>query len=312
MVLGPGDLKPFFGKKEAIYGTTPTGTLDFFGEAIDATLRIDPHQTKEVWSDSRAYAPSSCVFEQEDAAVQLNARLHAPAEGYDWRNGLVEGALGVMSGTTPLGRLPSYSMLVELTQGPVQGLYMFNGSKVKTLTVDVPNQGAKPLLTAEVWARKATKVGAGRAVTGLQQLTLGANGTIPASPALQWKAPVTLISGATRTIYPQSWKLIIENNLTRQQGSIVGADGKSYPCTQALFEGRLDISLEMMLYLEDLQIIDEMMVNQAVASWSTSIGGRTLSLLNGHYAVDSGAWPQFAQDTMQHTVKLMFTGVSLV
>lgn len=311
MAYVPGELKPFYGKKETVYGQTPTASLDFLGEAIDATLKIDPHQTKDTWSDSRAYAPKSCVFEDEQAALQLSAQMHASTAGYDWRDGLVEMALGAMTGTSPLGRLPSYSLLVELTQGSNVGQYLFNGCKVKNLTIDVPNQGARPTFAAEVWARHARKVGADRVVTGLQSLTLGANEAVPTSAILQWKAPMTLVAGSSRTIYPQSWKLKVENNLQREQGGITGADSQNYAVARALHEGKLDIDFECDLYLEDLVIVDEMLANQAITSLSTSIGGNTLTLSNGHYKVDSGSWPTFRQDVLKHTVKLMFTGVSI-
>jgi len=311
MAYVPGELKPFFGKKETVYGQTPTSSLDFLGMAVDAQFKHELHQTKDTWSESRFYAPKSCVLEQEEAAVQISARLLSPESGYDPIAGLIEGALGTAGGTSPLGRLPSYSMLVEITQGATQGLYLLNGGKVKSLTIDVPNQGARPLLQAEIWARHAEKVGAGRVVSGFQSLTLPAAPAVPNTYALQWKAPVTLISGATRTIYPQSWKLKIENNLSRQLGSLVGADGLTYACTQALFEGKGDISLEQVLYLEDLVFLDEMLANQAITSWSTAFAGKTLTLANGHYQLDSGAWPQFEQDVMQQTLKTMHTGATI-
>lgn len=311
MAYVPGELKPFYGRKETVYGQTPTDTLNFIGEAVDAQFKIEPHQERDVWSDSRFYAPKSCVLTNEEAALQITAQLHEAVAGYDPLAGLIEGALGAVGGTSPLGRLPSYSMLVELTQGAVQGLYLFNGCKIKTLTIDVPSQGAKPLLQAEIWARHAEKVGAGRVVSGLQSLTLPAAPAPPSSPALQWKAPVTLISGASRTIYPQSWKLVIENGLQRQQGSIAGADGKHYACTQAIHEGEGQISLEQILYLEDLAFVDEMLGNQSIASWSTSFAGKTLALLSGHHKVEGGGWPQIKQDVMQQTVRTMHTGVTL-
>lgn len=311
MAYTAGELRPLYGVKETNYGVTPSGALDYYGELISATPNIDPGQTVEHWSGSRSYAPASCVFERWDATLKVQVQPRVPAAGYDWRDGLLEGALGAMSGTTPLGRLPSYSMLVELTQGAVTGQYLYNGCKVNTLTLSVDKPGGRVLLDAELQASYVSKLGAARAVTGLQQLTLGAAEAPPSSPVLQWRSPTTLVAGSTRTIYPQRLSIAIANNLQRQGGNVPGADSAGYSITAALHEGRRDITAEVELYLEDLTYIDEMLRNQAVASMATTIGGKTVTLQDGHYIIDSGSWPELRQDVMTQVVRMRFSGISI-
>lgn len=311
MAYVAGELRPLYGVKETEYGKTPAGALDYYGELISATPNLEPNQSVEHWSGSRSYAPASCVFERWDPALRVQAQPRVPATGYEWMDGLVEGALGLATGTEALGRLPSYSMLVELTQGAAIGQYLYNGCKVNTLSLSVDKPGGRVLLDAELHASYISKVGAGRAVTGLQALTLGAGEAPPSSPPLQWRAPTTLVAGSSRTIYPQRLKVDVANNLQRQGGSVPGANSAGYSITTGLHEGRREITVEVELYLEDLVIMDEMLANQAVASLSTVIGGKTLTLQGGHYIVDGGAWPELRHDVMTQTVRMRFSSVAV-
>lgn len=311
MAYTAGELRPLYGVKETEYGKTPSGALDYYGELISAAPNIEPNQSIEYWSGGRSYAPASCVFERWDPALRVQVQPRVPATGYDWMHGLLEAALGAMSGTTPLDRLPSYSLLVELTQGAAIGQYLYNGCKVHSLSLSVDKPGGKVLLDAELHASYISKVGAARAVTGLQALTLGAGEAPPSSPPLQWRAPTTLVAGSSRTIYPQRLKVDIANNLQRQGGSVPGADSAGYSITTALHEGRREISAEVELYLEDLVIMDEMLANQSVASLSTVIGGKTITLQGGHYIVDGGAWPELRHDVMTQTVRMRFSSVAV-
>lgn len=311
MAYVPGELRPLYGVKETNYGVTPASALDYLGELLSATPNIEPNQSVEYWSGGRSYAPASCVFERWDPALRVQVQPRVPAAGYAWMDGLVEGALGLTSGTEALGRLPSYSMRVELTQGAVIGQYLYNGCKVNSLTISADKPGGRVLLDAELHASYISKVGAARAVTGLQALTLGAGEAPPSSPPLQWKAPTTLVAESSRTIYPQRLSISIANNLQRQGGSVPGADSAGYSLTTALHEGRREISAEVELYLEDLVIMDEMLANQAVASLSTVIGGKSVTLQGGHYIVDGGAWPELRHDVMTQTVRMRFSSVAV-
>lgn len=311
MAYTAGELRPLYGVKETEYGKTPSGALDYLGELLSATPNIEPNQSIEYWSGGRSYAPASCVFERWDPALRVQVQPRVPATGYDWMDGLVEGALGTMNGTEALGRLPSYSMLVELTQGAAIGQYLYNGCKVHTLSLSVDKPGGRVLLDAELHASYISKVGAARAVTGLQALTLGAGAAAPSTPPLQWRAPTTLVAGSSRAIYPQRLSISIANNLQRQGGSVPGADSAGYSITTALHEGRREITAEVELYLEDLVIMDEMLANQSVASLSTVIGGQVITLQGGHYIVDGGSWPELRHDVMTQTVRMRFSSVAV-
>ncbi|OPZ32179.1 MAG: hypothetical protein BWY99_02836 [Synergistetes bacterium ADurb.BinA166] len=311
MAYVPGELKALYGVKEVSYGVTPTSALDYLGELLSATPAIEPNQSVENWSGSRSYAPASCVFERWDPAVKVAVEPRVNMAGYDWLDGLMEGALGLATGTEALGRLPSYSILVELTQGSTLGQYLMNGAKVNSLTLSVDKPGGKVRLDAELWGQYLKKLGAARALTGLQALTVGANEAAPTTLPLQWKAPVTLNAGSSRTIYPQSLKFSIKNGLTRQGENKVGADAANYAVTGQLHEGKREITVEAELYLEDLVIFDELLANQAITSLATVIGGDTITFGSGHYIVDGGAWPELKNDVMTHNVKMRFSAVTL-
>jgi hypothetical protein len=178
---------------------------------------------------------------------------------------------------------------------------------------------AKPgdiiLFDAEVLAQYACLVGGSppTTVTGLQSLTLGSQEASPSSVALQWAYPWTMTPNGVSpfTMYPESWKLTIKNNLARGPGSKTGADGAQYHLTEQLHEGVQDIELEAVLFVEDLVHITNMLANKKVDSLSTVIGGNTITLTNGNYVVDGGAWPELVQDIHKHTVKWRFTGVTV-
>jgi hypothetical protein len=311
MAYVPGELRPLYGVKEVSYGVTPTSTLDYFGELISASPAIDPNQSVEHWSGSRSYAPASCVFERWDPAVRVTVEPRVNMTGYDWLDGLMEGALGKVTGTEPLGRLPSYSMLLELTQGTAIGQYLMNGVKINQLTLSVDKPGGRIKLEAELFGQYLTKIGAARAVTGLQNLTLGANESAPTTLPLQWKAPVTINTGTARNIYPQNLKFTLKNELSRQGENKTGADSQNYAVTGQLHEGRRDITVEVELYLEDLVIFDELLANKSIASLSTQIGGDTITFQNGHYIVGTDAWPELKNDVMTHSVKMRFSAIAL-
>jgi len=311
MVYVPGELRPLYGVKEVSYGVTPTSTLDYFGELISASPAIDPNQSVEHWSGSRSYAPASCVFERWDPAVRVTVEPRVNMTGYDWLDGLMEGAMGKTMGTEPLGKLPSYSMLLELTQGTTIGQYLMNGVKVNQLILSADKPGGRIRLEAELYGQYLSKVGAARAVTGLQSLTLGSNESTPTTLPLQWKAPVTINTGTARTIYPQNLKFTIKNDLARQGENKIGADSLNYAVTGQLHEGRRDITVEVELYLEDLVIFDELLANKAITSLSTEIGGDVITFQSGHYIVDGSTWPEWRNDVMTHNVKMRFSAVAL-
>lgn len=313
MVYVPGELRPLYGVREIEYGKTPPDALAYLAELESVTPNIDANQLVEQWSGDRSYAPASCVFERWDPALKIIALPRAPSAGYDWRDGLIEGALGSIGGTSPLDRLPSYSMLVEMSQGAANvGRYLYNGCKANTLALTVDKPGGRVVLEAELFASYITKVGASGAVTGLQELTLNVAEAAPSSsPPLQWKSPMTLEAGTTRTIYPQRIRLEVRNGMQRQGANVPGADGAGYALTAALHEGRREIAAEVELYLEDMITVDEMLANQSIGSLSTVIGGQEVTLRDGHYIVDADAWPALRHDVMTHTVRMRFSAVTI-
>lgn len=311
MAYVPGELKPLYGVEESSYGVTPTSTLQYMGELLSATQAIEPNQSVENWSGSRSYAPASCVFERWDPTLKLQVEPRVNAASYDWLDGLMKGVLGTMTGTEALGRLPSYSLLVELTQGTTLGLYLMNGAKVNSVALSVDKPGGRVKLDAEVFGQYMKKLGASRTLTGLQALTVGANEAAPTTLPLQWKAPMNIVAGSSRTIYPQNWKATIKNALTRQGENKVGADGSNYSVTGQIHEGRREITVEAQLYLEDLVILDEMLANQAITSLSTVLNGDTITFTGGTYIVAPDSFPELKNDVMTHNVKMRFDAIAL-
>lgn len=309
----PGELKRLYWLDEVTHGTTPATAPQYGGEVQSVTPSFEPHQSFEVLSDAKQFSPAACVFEQIDAGFKIRSYARINASGYDWRDPLLRGALGAVGGISALGRLPSLSFLIELTRSTTYGRYLFNGCKVDKLVLTADRPGAKLLFEADVMAQYMTKcTGSPPAtVAGLQSLTLGTYEAVPTSALLQWKAPFTLNTGTPRTIYPQNWKLTIENHLVRQGESKTGADAAQYALTGQLHEGVQDVTFEADVYLEDLAAFDEMLANQAITSLATTIGGYTVTLGLGRYVVDSGALPELKQDVMTQHLKMKFSTLTV-
>jgi|GEM_PF-4316291 len=312
---GPGNLKSLYWLAESVYGTTPNTQQQFGLKTKSCTFKIDPGQLIDYWPDDKHYAQAACVNTLMEAAFSVKGNALVNASGYDWRQPLLEGALGALGGTSALGELPSYSMIVEDSKGSNYGRFLFNGCKVNQLVMSVTKPGDEILFEAEIMAQYAALAGGSppTAVTGLQSLTLGAQEAPPSSMVLQWAYPWTLTPNgvAPFTIFPKSWKMTVKNNLTRGPGSKTGADGSQYHLTQQLHEGVQEIELEAVLFVEDLTHISNMLANKKVDSLSTQIGGNTIALTNGNYIVGSDSWPELVQDVHEHTVKWRFTGVTV-
>lgn len=294
-----GDLKTILYVKESTYGVTPTTGWNYGTEVTKVVRKEDLGQYVNWWPGSRSPSNQAMVAQKLDAGFILTGTERIRI---DMVEPLLEGAFGSATGTSELGAIPSYSMIVN-----VAGVrWLYNGCKVNSLTINFADAHSVIEFTADIMARSCTKM-SGNDITGLQTLTV----TDPSTA--RSVLPGAQLGSATlseESIYPISGVLSIVNNLTRERGGIV-VSGTSYPCTVTMLEGRRDLQTEYDLYLKDVAYLDDMLANADVSASTVNVGISELTYENGHYVVDSGSWPDFVQDNMKQKLKFNWEKVTI-
>jgi hypothetical protein len=285
--------------KETAYGVTPTGVWNNGPEPSSFVPTDNLNQSEDYLSGSRSQRMSACVSQRRDAGFKLSSVEQARA---DWISPLLVGALGIATGTEPLGDLPSYSMIYKV--GDSRKLY--NGCKVNSLRISASEPKAVVAFDSDVWAQYSDDVTFSTPnyiIAGLQNVTLGTFPTATELAGLQVTPPV--LFGASR-VNPLSWSIDIANNLERGKGSVTGADTIEYPVSPALHEGRRSIIYECELYLDDLTYLDAVLVNSDAPTVSFGLGGVTLTLSDGKYIADGSENFKFEQNPMKQKLRMRF------
>lgn len=236
-----GDLVPLMQWNESTYGT-PTGNPLYYADIAEGG-GFTPSDTLNPYISwrygNRSFDQYNYVNQQLDAGFQASLEVR-DIEG--WAD-IVKYAWGAQSPnfnpeTKPYGSLPSRSeaFLIRTGLSTYEGR-RYTGCKTDSLTISCDEPGGIVKFEETVLAGSATAYN-----TPPAGLSSG-DWQSEASPAVQWTGPVT-IAGAE--VYPQSFKLTINNNLER-----VRVPG-SPAYTGALIEGRREMILELDLWMEDL------------------------------------------------------------
>jgi hypothetical protein len=294
-----GDLKTLLYVEEVTYGITPSTGWKYGTEVTKIVRKDDIGQYVNWWPDNRSPSNQAMVSQKLDAAftVSGNERVRT-----DMLSPLIAGAFGSSSGTSELGAIPSYSIIIN-----VAGVrWLYNGCKVDSLTINFADAHSVVDFTAEIIARSCVKM-SGNDITGLQTVTV----TDPATPkSTSPGAQIGAITLEAETIYPISGSISIKNNLIRERGNII-VSSVIYPCVVTLYEGRRELQAEYDLYLKDVTYLDDMLANVNVSESEVTIGTSVITFNNGHYIVDSSSWPEFVQDQMKQKLRFNFEGAEI-
>ena len=236
--LTAGDVSPLGYKTETNYGV-PVGNswayyADLKGDNGSFTPTDNPNAYVAWRSGSRAFAIADYVATNHEAGY-TNVLEVADAAGWD---NIIKNAIG---GTTSTGtpRLPSRTTGFRVTnENAWPNILQYMGCKTDRLEVKCDQPGGIVEFDETVLASYCSPI------SGTIQLPEAT------AHAVQWVGGVTLNDNA---IYPQNFRLAINNNLGRIKGPVTANDGEAG--TVAITEGRLDMEFQMDLWMEDLHNI---------------------------------------------------------
>jgi hypothetical protein len=298
-----GDLVPLMQWTESTYGT-PTGNPLYYADIAEGG-GFTPSDTLNPYISwrygNRSFDQYNYVNQQLDAGFQASLEVR-DVEG--WAD-IAKYAWGASSphffpATTPYGSLPSRSeaFLVRTGLSTYEGR-RYTGCKTDSLTISCDEPGGIVKFEETVLAGSATPYN-----TPPAGLSTG-EWQSEASPAVQWTGPVT-IAGAE--VYPQSFKLTVNNNLER-----VRVPGNP-AYTGALIEGRREIIFEIELWMEDLAYMRSAMDTTAEAPRLVTfdLGEQNpYTVTLGGIIMREGQHSTLIQDKQKETVRFRCNGVSM-
>lgn len=236
--LTAGDMSPLGYMTENNYGV-PVGNswtyyADLKGDSGSFTPTDNPNAYVSWKSGSRAFALADYVATNHEAGYNDVLEV-ADASGWD---NIIKNAIGgATSEGTP--RLPSRTTGFRVTnQNAWPNILEYMGCKTDRLEIRADQPGGIVEFDETVLASYCIPM---NGTTQIPEAT---------AHAVQWVGGVTLNDNA---IYPQNFRLAINNNLGRVKGPVAANDGAAG--TVALTEGRLDMEFSMDLWMEDLRYI---------------------------------------------------------
>ena len=281
-----GDLSPITYKTESTYGT-PTGSSLLYGDIAEGgkfTMQ-DDNNTYLSWRyGDRSFNPYDYVTQQLDAAYNDIIEVRDAA---GW-NKILEYALGNSMGTQFYGSLSSRTTEVYVRTGvnAYQGR-VYHGCKTDSLTIKADAPGGIVKFEESVLASYAEN----------DDILAPLGPWVSAAPAVQWMAGATIGGSA---FYPQSFSITINNNLSRSYKPQSGG-----AITNALLEGRREITAEFDCWMEDLANIRASIANNSVGNIELVLGISNpikLTLAGVRWLAD-GKYPDFAQDKQRETLR---------
>jgi len=227
------------------------------------------------------------------------------------------------SGTTTAtlaDALPSFSCQISKRQWDTAGagawVYdynLYNGCKINKLTITGNEPGMALEIEVEVFAQSVAK-STTKAFTGLQALTLGADPSDDTGVPVRWNgASAYNIGGGAVTMYPEKFKVVVNNNIQRSMGILSGNSGGPYCVTTALNEGRREITYEFTQELQDDVFTAAKRAGTAITTVTFVHSGTasgTLTLTNGIFMAND--YPTLIQDVNKESVKMMFKTIGHV
>ena len=209
---------------------------------------------------------------------------------------ILSNAMGTNT-TTGTPRLPSRTTTLRVKAGNAYDKLEYRGCKTDRLEIRADQPGGVVEFSETVLASMST-------YTPAQPYTPPA---LPPRSAVQWVGGVKM---AGLDIYPQNFRISINNNL----GRVKGWEGRiGRPCTVGLTEGQLDMELSFDLWMEDLDYIGLNTTNGSVEYYTFKM---TLGLENpveltlyGSPMYD-GQLHSLIQDKQMETVRYRIENIS--
>ncbi len=235
--LTAGDITPIGHILETTYGTTPVGTLTYYGDIreggnITPTDNPNPYLNwRYAANGKRTYDANDYVNQQKDAGFNTAIECRDQAGWSD-----ILKYAGISASSTPLASIPSRSVQFGFKQddGSTQYALTYRGCVTDQLRISADVPGGIVAFDETVLAA-LRDTSENTFITSIAQTD---------KRAVQWYGGVTL---GGNTIYPQSFSITIKNNLARARAYISGLGSK----TVAMVAGRQEIEVELTLWMED-------------------------------------------------------------
>ncbi len=292
--LTAGDITPLAHILEGTYGTTPIGSLTYYGDIreggnITPTDNPNPYINWR-WSGSnkKTYDPEDYVTQQKDAGFTDAIEVRDQA---GWSDILKCG--GLSNTAAPLESIPSRTVQFGFIRDVSNDRYAltYRGCKTDQLRISADVPGGVVSFDETVLA-------------GMRDLSERTFITQPSqiiTPAVQWLGGVTL---AGATVYPQSFSITIKNNIERARAYISGLGSKSV----ALLEGRQEIEAELTLWMEDFTELVYNLDNTTISknrNMTLTLGATEEVTLRGiTNVIGDGTNQALVQDKQMQTLRL--------
>ena len=295
-----GDIHSLGYKSETTYGTPTGNTWDYYadlkGDSGSFTPTDNPNPYVAWRSGSRAYDAADYVATNNEAG--FNDVLEVANISNFER--IIQNALGASS-TAGTPRLPSRTVQFRVTtsQNPNANSLVYYGCKTDRLEIRADQPGGIIEIDETVLASYCQPMNDNTSAI-----------STPTDPAVQWIGGVTI---GPKTIYPQNFRIAINNNLGRVKGPVTANDGQAG--TVALTEGRIEMELQMDVWMEDLQFIAESgatFTAGATSAITLNIGGESgRNIQMAVRPMADGQHPSIIQDKQMETVRYRIVSMSI-
>lgn len=299
-----GDISPLYEMTEPTYGNPAGGVTAYYadlkGDSGSFTPTDNPNMYVAWRHDSRAFNIHDNVPSCMDAGYSdvVEAR-----DATGWEK-IIKYAIGDDGTTTGTPRLKSRTTTLLVNESSVREGLHYRGCKTDRLEIKADQPGGIVEFDESVMAAYSY------VSTYQSRPPYDPPVALSNFPALQWVNGVTV--GAT-AIYPQSFRISINNNLGRVRGWDEGL-GASH--TVGLVEGRLEMEMEMEVWREDLNEIAKASSGVAGANMAQNIiltiGTRYPKELH-IYAVPmlDGQFSSIIQDKQMETLRFRINSMYL-
>lgn len=290
---------------ESVYGTIPTGAMSWAGETQEYSPEHNFHQEFVPGPASRSFTEGLSMDTWEMAF-----RLQALAKVSNWKSYWARFGMGSTSGTADA--LDSFVQQVDIYDGSTHSYHVANGCKMNRLEIDAKAPGAAYLFNAQNFCQWEEGFST-RAVNTIQNVSLGAEASDPATAILGWNgnSQINVAGGGLATWYPQNFKLIVDNHLTREKGVVTGYDTNKYPTAIGLSPGQREIIFEGQVISGDMTYYNIMKSNTLITSLTIPIDTDTVTLTYGRPYRDQ--WPKWlnTNDVNLEPVRFRFKSISI-
>lgn len=237
--LTAGDISPLYETTEPTYAHVAGGVTSYYadlkGDGGSFTPTDNPNMNIAWRHDSRAFNIA------DDVPTCLDAGYSDVVEARDasgWEK-IIKYAIGDTGTTAGTPRLKSRTTTLPVKVSNRYDGLIYTGCKTDRLEIRADQPGG-------IVEFDETVLAANSHIQQYPTRPFNPPAGLSTIPALQWMNGVKV---GSNTIYPQSFRISINNNLGRVRG---WDDEIGRACTVGLPEGRLEMEMEMEVWREDL------------------------------------------------------------